>query len=47
MIVELDEPKIKNKSSIDENKIEELTSQENNLDGDAFFYEYKTVQFQP
>ena len=42
MIVELDEPKIKNKSSIDENKIEELKSQENNLDGDAFFYEYKT-----
>ncbi len=59
MIVELDEPTIKNKSSIndrfykeetdqedefisyDANKVQELTEQ-NNLDGDAFFYEYKT-----
>ena len=59
MIVELDEPTIKNKSSkndiyykeetdqedefisYDANKVQGLTEQ-NNLDGDAFFYEYKT-----
>ena len=60
IIVELDEPTIKNKSSTndrfnqqetdqedefisyDANKIEGLSGQQNNLDGDAFFYEYKT-----
>ena len=59
MIVELDDPTFKNKSSkndiyykeetdqedefisYDANKVQGLTEQ-NNLDGDAFFYEYKT-----
>ena len=60
MIVELEEPTIQNKSSIndrfnkeetnqedefisyDANKIEGLANYQSNLDGDAFFYEYKT-----